>query len=169
MHQRLTLLGATGSIGDSTLDLVARHPEDFSVFALTAHHNIDKLYRQCLAFQPAVAVVADADGASRLSARLKALGQHTEVLHGPQALMTVAAADECDTVVAAIVGGAGLASTLAAAQAGKRILLANKEALVMSGALFMASVAESKAQLLPVDSEHNAIFQCLSTHPEARP
>jgi len=169
MHQRLTLLGATGSIGDSTLDLVARHPEAFSVFALTAHHNIDKLYRQCLAFQPAMAVVADADGASRLSARLKALGQHTEVLHGPQALMAVAAADECDTVVAAIVGGAGLASTLAAAQAGKRILLANKEALVMSGALFMASVAESKAQLLPVDSEHNAIFQCLSTHPEARP
>ena len=169
MFQRLTLLGATGSIGDSTLDLVARYPERFSVFALAAHHNIDKLYRQCRVFQPAVAVVADAEGAARLSQRLKTLGQNTEVLHGPQALVAVACASECDTVVAAIVGGAGLASTLAAAKAGKRILLANKEALVMSGSLLMGSITASQAQLLPVDSEHNAIFQCLSIHPGARP
>ncbi|MFC3942913.1 1-deoxy-D-xylulose-5-phosphate reductoisomerase [Pseudomonas gingeri] len=169
MPQRLALLGATGSIGDSTLDLVARHPEHFSVFALTAHHNIDKLCRLCLAFRPEVAVVADEAAAARLSAWLLALGQDTEVLHGPQALVDVARASQCDTVVAAIVGGAGLAPTLAAAKAGKRILLANKEALVMSGALLMASVAASTAQLLPVDSEHNAIFQCLSSHPEVRP
>ncbi|AMB84917.1 1-deoxy-D-xylulose 5-phosphate reductoisomerase [Pseudomonas agarici] len=169
MHQRLTLLGATGSIGDSTLDLVARHPEHFSVFALTAHRNIDKLYRQCLSFKPAVAVVAGAEGALQLSTRLKASGYNTEVLHGPQALMAVAVANECDTVVAAIVGAAGLASTLAAANAGKRILLANKEALVMSGALLMGRVAATSARLLPVDSEHNAIFQCLSTHPGVCP
>lgn len=169
MSQRLTLLGATGSIGRSTLDIVARHPALFSLFALTAHHSIDRLYQQCLAFRPQVAVVASAEEATRLARRLKAQRQHTEVLHGPDALVAVAIASQCDTVVAAIVGGAGLPSTLAAAQAGKRILLANKEALVMSGALFMRSVAHARALLLPVDSEHNAIFQCLSSHPQARP
>lgn len=169
MNQRLTLLGATGSIGQSTLDVVARHPGLFSLFALTAHHSIDRLYQQCLAFRPQVAVVANVEGAARLSRCLKAQGCNTEVLHGPDALVTVAADSQCDTVVAAIVGGAGLPPTLAAAQAGKRILLANKEALVMSGALFMRSVAHAQAQLLPVDSEHNAIFQCLSNHPGCRP
>lgn len=169
MSQRLTLLGATGSIGRSTLDIVARHPALFSLFALTAHHSIDRLYQQCLAFRPQVAVVASAEEATRLARRLKAQRQHTEVLYGPDALVAVAISSQCDTVVAAIVGGAGLPSTLAAAQAGKRILLANKEALVMSGALFMHSVAHARALLLPVDSEHNAIFQCLSSHPQARP
>jgi 1-deoxy-D-xylulose-5-phosphate reductoisomerase len=161
MKKRLTLLGSTGSIGDSTLDVVARHPERFSVYALTAHRNGDKLVDQCLRFQPEVAVVGDAATAQQVAARLRAAGCRTEVLHGPQALVEVSDSDGCDTVVAAIVGAAGLAPTLAAARAGKRILLANKEALVMSGAIFMDAVHDNGAILLPVDSEHNAIFQCL--------
>ncbi|WEY40196.1 1-deoxy-D-xylulose-5-phosphate reductoisomerase [Paraburkholderia sp. SUR17] len=161
MQKRLTLLGSTGSIGDSTLDVVARHPERFSVYALTAHGNGDKLVEQCLRFAPEVAVVGDAETAARVEAKLRAAGSKTEVAWGPQALVDVSKSDGCDTVVAAIVGAAGLAPTLAAARAGKRILLANKEALVMSGAIFMDAVRDHHAVLLPVDSEHNAIFQCL--------
>jgi 1-deoxy-D-xylulose-5-phosphate reductoisomerase len=161
MKKRLTLLGSTGSIGDSTLDVVARHPERFSVYALTAHRNGDKLVEQCLRFHPVAAVVGDAQTAQQVAGKLRAAGCKTEVLHGPQALVDVSKSDGCDTVVAAIVGAAGLAPSLAAARAGKRILLANKEALVMSGAIFMDAVRDHGAVLLPVDSEHNAIFQCL--------
>jgi 1-deoxy-D-xylulose-5-phosphate reductoisomerase len=161
MQKRLTLLGSTGSIGDSTLDVVARHPERFSVYALSAHRNGDKLVAQCLRFQPEVAVVGDADTAARVAAQLREAGCSTEVAYGPHALVDVSESDGCDTVVAAIVGAAGLAPSLAAARAGKRILLANKEALVMSGAIFMNAVRDNGAVLLPVDSEHNAIFQCL--------
>jgi 1-deoxy-D-xylulose-5-phosphate reductoisomerase len=161
MQKRLTLLGSTGSIGDSTLDVVARHPDRFSVYALTAHRNGDKLVAQCLKFQPEVAVVGDAETAERVAAALRAQGCKTEVTYGAQALAEVARAAQCDTVVAAIVGAAGLAPTLAAARAGKRILLANKEALVMSGQIFMDAVRDNGAILLPVDSEHNAVFQCL--------
>ncbi|SAK53973.1 1-deoxy-D-xylulose-5-phosphate reductoisomerase [Caballeronia ptereochthonis] len=161
MQKRLTLLGSTGSIGDSTLDVVARHPDRFSVYALTAHRNGDKLVAQCLKFQPEVAVVGDAETAARVAAVLRAQGCRTEVTHGPEALVEAARAAQCDTVVAAIVGAAGLAPTLAAARAGKRILLANKEALVMSGQIFMDAVRDNGAILLPVDSEHNAVFQCL--------
>jgi 1-deoxy-D-xylulose-5-phosphate reductoisomerase len=161
MKKRLTLLGSTGSIGDSTLDVVARHPERFSVYALSAHRNGDKLVEQCLRFKPEVAVVGDAATAQQVEGKLRAAGCNTEVLHGPQALVDISASEGCDTVVAAIVGAAGLAPSLAAARAGKRILLANKEALVMSGAIFMDAVRDNGAILLPVDSEHNAIFQCL--------
>jgi len=161
--QRLAILGSTGSIGTSTLDVAARHPDRFRVFALTAHQRIDRLFEQCLAFLPEVAVVGDARGAAELEQKLRAARLNTEVAYGPQALNAVASASGCDAVVAAIVGGAGLASSLAAARAGKKILLANKEALVMSGALFMRTVAQHGATLLPLDSEHNAIFQCLST------
>jgi 1-deoxy-D-xylulose-5-phosphate reductoisomerase len=161
MQKRLTLLGSTGSIGDSTLDVVARHPDRFSVYALTAHRNGDKLVEQCLRFQPAVAVVGDADTARVVAQKLRDAGSRTEVMHGPDALVEVSKSDGCDTVVAAIVGAAGLAPSLAAARSGKRILLANKEALVMSGAIFMDAVRDNGAILLPVDSEHNAIFQCL--------
>ena len=161
--QRLAILGSTGSIGTSTLDVAARHPDRFRVFALTAHQRIDRLFEQCLAFLPEVAVVGDAHGAAELEQKLRAARLNTEVAYGPQALSAVASASGCDAVVAAIVGGAGLASSLAAARAGKKILLANKEALVMSGALFMRTVAQHGATLLPLDSEHNAIFQCLST------
>jgi len=161
--QRLAILGSTGSIGTSTLDVAARHPDRFRVFALTAHQRIDRLFEQCVAFLPEVAVVGDAHGAAELEQKLRAARLNTEVAYGPQALSAVASASGCDAVVAAIVGGAGLASSLAAARAGKKILLANKEALVMSGALFMRTVAQHGATLLPLDSEHNAIFQCLST------
>ncbi|WP_434718490.1 1-deoxy-D-xylulose-5-phosphate reductoisomerase [Paraburkholderia sp. A1BS-2L] len=161
MQKRLTLLGSTGSIGDSTLDVVARHPQQFSVYALTAHRNGDKLVEQCLRFAPEVAVVGDADTAAAVERKLRAAGSKTVVAYGPQALADVAKSDGCDTVVAAIVGAAGLVPTLAAAQAGKRILLANKEALVMSGDIFMNAARDNGAVLLPVDSEHNAVFQCL--------
>jgi len=159
--ERLTLLGSTGSIGDSTLDVVARHPDRFSVFALTAHRNGAKLAEQCLRFTPEVAVVGDAATAAQLETTLRAAGCATRVAYGAAALVEAASAAQCDTVVAAIVGAAGLQPTLAAARSGKRILLANKEALVMSGALFMDAVRDHGATLLPVDSEHNAIFQCL--------
>ncbi|RKP52708.1 1-deoxy-D-xylulose-5-phosphate reductoisomerase [Trinickia fusca] len=161
MKKHLTLLGSTGSIGESTLDVVARHPDRFAVYALTAHRNGEKLVAQCLRFQPEVAVVGDADTAARVETQLRAAGCATQVAYGPQALVEVAKSAQCDTVVAAIVGAAGLAPTLAAAMAGKRILLANKEALVMSGAIFMDAARDHGATLLPVDSEHNAIFQCL--------
>jgi 1-deoxy-D-xylulose-5-phosphate reductoisomerase len=160
-RQLVTVLGATGSIGQSTLDVVARHPDRFGVFALTSHQRVDELYSLCLRFEPVYAVVATAADAGRLGERLRAAGSVTEVLHGPEALVTVAQLPEADVVMAAIVGAAGLLPALAAARAGKRVLLANKEALVMSGALFMRAVEEGGASLLPIDSEHNAIFQCL--------
>ena len=159
--QRITILGATGSIGVSTLDVLARHPDKYSVYALTAHSRIDELAARCVAHRPARAVVATAADAARLDALLRAAGSRTEVSHGAQALCEVAAADATDTVMAAIVGAAGLAPALAAARAGKKILLANKEALVMSGQLFMDAVVDHGATLLPIDSEHNAIFQAL--------
>ena len=157
----ITVLGATGSIGVSTLDVVARHPDRYQVFALTAHRQIDKLLEQCLAHRPAYAVVDRVEHAADLQRRLDGAGCCTEALAGVEALEAVASAPEVDTVMAAIVGAAGLVPALAAARAGKRILLANKEALVLSGALFMREVAGNGATLLPIDSEHNAIFQAL--------
>jgi len=159
--QGITILGATGSIGVSTLDVIARHPDRYSVYALTAHSRVDELAAQCIQFRPARAVVGSAAAADRLGALLRAAGCRTEVEWGEDALCAVAAADGTHAVMAAIVGAAGLAPTLAAARAGKKIMLANKEALVMSGQLFMDAVAASGAVLLPIDSEHNAIFQCL--------
>lgn len=159
--QSVTILGSTGSIGVSTLDVLHRQPERFRVQALTAHRNVALLEAQCLVHRPAVAVVACADAAAELHARLRRQGCPTEVWSGSQALEEVAAAPQTQIVMAAIVGAAGLLPTLAAARAGKRLLLANKEALVMAGALLMEAVAAHGACLLPVDSEHNAIFQCL--------
>ncbi len=159
--QSLTLLGATGSIGVSTLDVVARHPERYRVYALTGHTRVEELAAQCVKFSPQVAVTGSADAAARLSSLLREAGVRTEVTYGEQALCAVASAPECTTVMAAIVGAAGLKPSLAAAQAGKKLLLANKEALVISGQMFMDAVSDSGATLLPIDSEHNAIFQCL--------
>ena len=159
--QSLTILGATGSIGVSTLDVVARHPDRYRIFALTGQTRIDVLAEQCAQFQPEVAVVVDADAAERLQKLIRDRGLKTNVVYGEQALCDVASADGCDTVMAAIVGAAGLGPSLAAARAGKKLLLANKEALVISGQLFMDAVAASGSTLLPIDSEHNAIFQCL--------
>lgn len=160
-RQQLCVLGATGSIGVSTLDVAGRHPERYQVWALTGFSRVDVLLEQCLAHRPQVAVVAHAEQAVVLQQQLRKAGLATEVLHGPEALCQVASSGQVDVVMAAIVGAAGLEPTLAAVRAGKRVLLANKEALVMSGALFMQAVAESGAQLLPIDSEHNAIFQCM--------
>ncbi len=164
--QFLTLLGATGTIGCNTLEVVALHPDRYGLFALTAHRNIEKLAQQCRRFNPRFAVVEHADDAQRLLQLLTDNGARsaTEILHGAEALSRVASAPEVDIVMAAIVGAAGLAPTLAAARAGKRILLANKEALVISGALLMDAVRTSGAILLPVDSEHNAVFQSLPHH-----
>ena len=155
------MLGATGSIGTSTLDVIARHPERYRVHALTAHRSREPLLALCLFHRPAVAVLGDERDAAWLRARLAEAGVATEVESGPAALVAVAEAREVDVVMSAIVGAAGLLPTLAAVHAGKRVLLANKEALVMSGALFMEAVATSGATLLPIDSEHNAIYQCL--------
>ena len=159
--QRLTVLGATGSIGQSTLDVVARHPDRFEVFALSAQRQDDKLLEQCLHFSPRFAVMGEAAAADRLRAALRAAGRDTEVLCGEEALERVVAAEAVDMVMAAIVGAAGLRPTLAAARASKKVLLANKEALVLSGQLLIDAVAASGAVLLPIDSEHNAIFQSL--------
>ena len=159
--QSITILGATGSIGVSTLDVLARHPDKYKVFALTAHAKVDELAAQCEQFRPAHAVVGTAEAAQKLTALLRDKGLRTEVAYGEEALCAVASSPNTDTVMAAIVGAAGLAPTLAAARAGKKILLANKEALVMSGQLFMDAVEENGATLLPIDSEHNAIFQSL--------
>lgn len=159
--QRVTVLGSTGSIGVNTLDVLARHPEDFSVFALTAHKSVDVLLQQCLKFTPTYAVMSDEVAAQQLALQLKEHQSGIEVLSGKQALADVAGHDEVDTVMAAIVGGAGLLPTMSAVQAGKKVLLANKESLVMAGRLFMEAVKVSGAELLPIDSEHNAIFQCL--------
>ncbi len=155
------MLGATGSIGQSTLDIVARHPDRYSLYALTANNNHQKMLQLCRQFAPRFAVMRDVKSAQLLQQEIGDLP--TEVLAGETALAEVAAADGVDIVVAAIVGAVGLMPTLAAVRAGKRILLANKEALVMAGALFMDEVARNGAELLPVDSEHNAIFQCLPT------
>ncbi len=159
--QRITILGATGSIGESTLDVIRRHPDRYTVHALTAHRQVDKLAAACIEFRPARAVVGTAEAARLLEGLLRAAGAATEVSHGESALESVASDAQTDAVMAAIVGAAGLRPTLAAARAGKRVLLANKEALVMSGRIFMDAVREHGATLLPIDSEHNAIFQCL--------
>ncbi len=164
----LTILGSTGTIGVNTLRVLADHPGKFSVHALTANRNIGLLARQCLEFSPRYAVMMDAHSAAQLQTQLKNAGLATEVLYGPAALAAVASATEVDTVMAAIVGGAGLMPTLAAASAGKKVLLANKESLVMAGDLFMEAARHSGAAILPIDSEHNAIFQCLPMNGQAR-
>jgi len=159
--QKVTILGATGSIGASTLDVISQHPQTYQVFALTAHRQLDKLVELCQRFCPRYAVVETEQDAEVLQQQLTGLGLDTELLFGEAGLCQVASASEVDAVVSAIVGAAGLVPTLAAVKAGKKVLLANKEALVMSGALFMQAVREHGAQLLPIDSEHNAIYQCL--------
>jgi 1-deoxy-D-xylulose 5-phosphate reductoisomerase len=160
-QQVLTILGSTGSIGESTLDVVSRHPEKFRVFALAGHRQVDKLAAQCKQFRPEYAVVGDAGHAAELEKKLKQEGINTQVLYGAQALIDVASADEVSGVMCAIVGAAGLPSALAAAQKGKTIYLANKETLVVAGALFMETARQNGAAVLPIDSEHNAIFQVL--------
>ena len=159
--QRVCILGATGSVGMATLDVIARHPDRFEVVGLTAQHRLDELLGLCHKFRPRHVVVGSADGAAALAARLAEAGLRAEVRHGGQALCDLAAHDDVDTVMAAIVGAAGLGACLAAARAGKRLLLANKEALVVGGDLFMRAVKEGGATLLPIDSEHSAILQCL--------
>ena len=161
IRQNVTILGATGSIGVNTLDVIRRHPERFHAFALCAHSQVDKLFEQVCEFAPMFAVVRDAALADELGRRCRNAGLPTKVRHGVEALSEMAAHPEVDIVMAAIVGAAGLEPTLAAARAGKKILLANKEVLVMAGQLFMQTVREHEALLLPVDSEHNAIFQSL--------
>jgi len=162
--QQVCLLGATGSVGSSTLDVMALHPERYQPFALTAFHKVEALAALCARWNPRYAVVGTAEQGQRLRSLLPA-GGRTEVLHGPQALCDMAAHPEVHSVMAAIVGAAGLAPCLAAARAGKRLMLANKEALVVGGQLFMDAVAQGGAQLLPIDSEHSAIFQCLPEDP----
>lgn len=158
---KLTILGATGSIGVSTLDVVAQHPERFEVVALSGHSRIDVLAAQCTKFRPKFAVVGDVLSAEKLQAQLHRESVATEVLYGPSALEHISSLPEVDAVMAAIVGAAGLAPSLAAARAGKRVLLANKEALVMAGSVFMDEIKKSGAVLLPIDSEHNAVFQAM--------
>ncbi len=158
---RLAVLGSTGSIGLSTLDVVSHNPHRYQVVALTANRNHRVLAQQCLTYRPKYAAMVDSGSAAKLRQTLAGSGCPTQILEGAKALSDLAALDETDAVMAAIVGAAGLLPTLAAARAGKRVLLANKEALVMSGALFMRAVAENGAVLLPIDSEHNAVFQCL--------
>ena len=158
----ICILGATGSIGVSTLDVVARHPNLYKVVALTANKNIDMLFEQCLAHSPEVVVIVDEQKAVEFKAKIENSPlANLRVLIGAEALVEVSTLPNVDSVMAAIVGAAGLLPTLAAAEAGKTILLANKEALVMSGDIFMNAVEKSGAQLLPIDSEHNAIFQCM--------
>jgi 1-deoxy-D-xylulose-5-phosphate reductoisomerase len=158
---QITLLGATGSIGKSTLDVVARHPGRYQIYALTANTNVEKMLSLCEFWKPRYAVMNDANSAADLSSGLQTINSQTEVLSDESGLLQVVKDKEVDCVVAAIVGAAGLVPTLAAAKAGKRLLLANKEALVMSGRLFMDTARENNAILLPVDSEHNAVFQCM--------
>ncbi|MDP9601269.1 UNVERIFIED_ORG: 1-deoxy-D-xylulose-5-phosphate reductoisomerase [Variovorax paradoxus] len=163
--QRVTVLGSTGSVGVSTLDVISRHPERFEVFALSAATKVDELLAQCAQFSPKFAVMASAPHAAVLAEKLKQNGLKTVVLLGDDALETIASHEETDSVMAAIVGAAGLGPCLAAARAGKRLLLANKEALVVGGELFMRTVREGGATLLPIDSEHSAIFQSLPEDP----
>ena len=167
--KQVAILGSTGSIGVNTLDVIRTHPERFKVVALTAAKQIERLAEQCIEFKPTIAVVADAEGAAQLTRLLQEKKIATQVLYGPQALVSAVTESGCDTVMAAIVGAAGLVPALAAAQAGKRVLLANKEALVMSGNLFMQAMKEGGGELLPIDSEHNAIFQCLPDRFTANP
>jgi 1-deoxy-D-xylulose-5-phosphate reductoisomerase len=159
--QNITILGSTGSIGTSTLDVVARHPERYQVYALTAYKQVELLFQQCVQFQPKFAVLLDEVAVAQMRARVKEAGLSVEVLSGVDALEQVCIASEVDAVMAAIVGAAGLRPTLAAARAGKKILLANKETLVLAGNVFMEAVRASGSALLPIDSEHNAIFQSL--------
>jgi 1-deoxy-D-xylulose-5-phosphate reductoisomerase len=165
MKQRIAVLGSTGSVGANTLDVIARHPDRFEVFALSAASQVELMLRQCGQFRPAIAVMAKEDAGRALAARIEASGLPTRVLWGAGALETIAAHEAVDTVMAAIVGAAGLASCLAAARAGKKLLLANKEALVVGGELFLAAVRQGGARLLPIDSEHSAIFQSLPQDP----
>jgi 1-deoxy-D-xylulose-5-phosphate reductoisomerase len=159
--ENITILGSTGSIGQSTLDVIARHPERYEIFALTANTSIDMLAEQCIAHAPKYAVISSSADAQILQQRLSSQSIHTEVLYGEQALADVASDDTVSIVMAAIVGSVGLMPTLSAVNYGKKVLLANKESLVMAGQLFMQAVHEHQATLLPIDSEHNAIFQCL--------
>ncbi|HEX7816826.1 1-deoxy-D-xylulose-5-phosphate reductoisomerase [Dyella sp.] len=165
MH-KVAILGATGSIGGSTLDVIARHPDRFRATVLTAQRNVDALVALCVTHRPELAVIADSALEAQLAQRLRAAGVHCAVASGHNALAEAAAGSLCDTVVAAIVGAAGLDSSLAAARSGKRLLLANKESIVMAGQLLLQALAEGGGELIPVDSEHNAIFQCL---PGGRP
>ena len=167
--QKICVLGSTGSIGVSTLDVIARHPGRYQVFALTAHSQIHKLALQCEQFKPEIAVVGTAIAADELRVLLREKKLTTEIAFGPEALCDVARSSNCDVVMAAIVGAAGLPASMAAAKAGKKVLLANKEALVMSGQLFIDAIQQSGAVLLPIDSEHNAIFQCLPRPYNRRP
>ncbi|WP_251359470.1 1-deoxy-D-xylulose-5-phosphate reductoisomerase [Kangiella sp. TOML190] len=164
LKEQITVLGATGSIGVNTLDVLARHSEKYQIFALTAHQNLQRLKEQCLKFKPRYAVITDSQKAELLAEVLASHQLETQVLSSAEDLAMVASHAQVDTVMAAIVGAAGLLPTLAAVKAGKKVLLANKEALVMSGAIFMQAVKASGATLLPIDSEHNAIFQCLPEH-----
>ncbi len=160
----VTILGATGTIGLQTLDVMARHPQQYQVFALSANSKVDALFDLCQQYQPLYAVMLEEAAATSLKAKLQAAGSTTEVLQGMQSLEWVSAHPQVDSVMAAIVGAAGLQPAMAAARAGKRILLANKETLVMSGSLFMQAVQQGNATLLPIDSEHNAIFQVMPYH-----
>jgi 1-deoxy-D-xylulose-5-phosphate reductoisomerase len=160
----VAVLGSTGSIGQSTLDVLARHPQRYQVTALTANTDVDSLFAQCEAYQPQMVAMADTASAEQLASRLAKTLPDVEVLAGEEGLAVAAAHKDTDYVMAAIVGAAGLAPTLAAVRQGKRILLANKEALVVAGDLFMAEVAQYGAELLPIDSEHNALFQCMPQH-----
>ena len=159
--QQVTLLGATGSIGKSTLDVISRHPDRYQVYAITANVSVEPMVALCERWAPRYAVMSDVDSAAQLSVRLRSTGVETEVLAGEEGMLRVVESSSVDCVVAAIVGAAGLVPTLAAARAGKRVLLANKEALVMSGRLFIDTAKENGAVIMPVDSEHNAIFQCM--------
>lgn len=161
MTKGITILGATGSIGLSTLDVLRRHPDKYHLVAITANDNVDALYQQCLQWQPRYAVMADEKSADSLRVLLSNKAPDIEVLAGTEGLVTVAGLTETDYVMAAIVGAAGLLPTLAAAEAGKRVMLANKESLVMSGSLLMDAIQQNGAELLPIDSEHNALFQCM--------
>jgi len=162
--RQITILGSTGSIGDSTLDVIARHPDRFQAFALTANKNVEKMFSQCQRFQPRYAVMLDADCAERLAHLIQTAGIDTQVLAGIESLEKVASLPEVDAVMAAIVGAAGIRPTFAAARTGKLVLLANKETLVMAGRIFMDLVKQHNATLLPIDSEHNAIYQSLPHH-----
>ena len=166
--RQVSVLGSTGSIGVSTLDVIARHPSEFSVYALAANRSVEAILAQCLEHSPRYAVMMDEAAAETLRKKLGS-SSATEVLQGEEGLTRVVTASEVDSVMAAIVGSAGLPSTLAAARAGKTVLLANKESLVMGGHLLMQAVRDSGARLLPIDSEHNAIFQCMPVDTGARP
>ncbi|MEK7302699.1 MAG: 1-deoxy-D-xylulose-5-phosphate reductoisomerase, partial [Pseudomonadota bacterium] len=159
--RQITILGSTGSIGESTLDVIARHPDRFRVAALTAHKNVEKMLLQCQRFRPCYAVMLDTESAEQLAKAIQVAGIDTEVLSGIESLEKVASLPEVNTVMAAIVGAAGIRPTFAAARTGKLVLLANKETLVMAGRIFMDLVKQHSATLLPIDSEHNAIYQSL--------